>query len=99
SGTRRGNTEIINVHPRNGEPKEYLASPNHRTLTQDYSVVALVRGLNNARSELILAGTTTMGTQAAVEYVSRQQTLEELFSKLLVSKPSDLKPFEAVRNA
>ncbi len=96
SGNRRGNTEIINVHPRSGEPKEYLASPNNQTLTEDYSVVALVRGLNNARSELILAGTTTMGTQAAVEYVSRQQTLEELLSKLSVSKPADLKPFEAV---
>jgi hypothetical protein len=96
SGTRRGNIEIINVHPRIGEPKEYLASPNNQTLTDDYSLVALVRGLNNARSELILAGTTTMGTQAAVEYVSRQQTLEELLSKLSVSKPADLKPFEAV---
>jgi hypothetical protein len=96
SGNRRGNTEIINVHPQNGEPKEYLASPNNQALTEDYSVVALVRGLNNARSELILAGTTTMGTQAAVEYVSRQQTLEELLSKLSVSKPADLKPFEAV---
>jgi hypothetical protein len=96
SGNRRGNTEIINVHPRNGEPKEFLASPNNQALTEDYSVVALVRGLNNARSELILAGTTTMGTQAAVEYVSRQQTLEELLSKLSVSKPADLKPFEVV---
>jgi hypothetical protein len=96
AGTRRGNTEIINVHPQNGEPREYLASPNNQALTEDYSVVALVRGLNSARSELILAGTTTMGTQAAVEFVSRQQTLEELLSKLSVSKPADLKPFEAV---
>jgi hypothetical protein len=96
SGTRRGNTEIISVHPQNGEPKEYLASPNNQALTEDYSVVALVRGLNNARSELILAGTTTMGTQAAVEFVSRQQTLEELLSKLSVAKPADLRPFEAV---
>jgi hypothetical protein len=96
AGTRRGNTEIINLHPRNGEPHEYLASPNNQTLTEDYSVVALVRGLNNSRSELILAGTTTMGTQAAVEYVSRQQTLEELLSRLSVKKPADLKPFEAV---
>jgi hypothetical protein len=96
TGTRRGNTEIINVHPRAGEPKEYLASPNTEPLTEDYAVVALVRGLNEGRSELILAGTTTLGTQAAVEYVSRQQSLEELLLRLSVSNSGDLKPFEAV---
>ena len=96
SGTRRGNTEIVNVHPRAGEPKEFLASPNTEPLTEDYAVVALVRGINEGRSELILAGTTTLGTQAAVEYVSRQQSLEELLLRLSVSKSGDLKPFEAV---
>jgi hypothetical protein len=96
SGIRRGNTEIINLHPQNGEPKEYMASPNNETLTEDYSVVALEHGLNSARSELILAGTTTIGTQAAVEYVSRQQSLEELLLRLSVSKSGELKPFEAV---
>jgi hypothetical protein len=96
SGIRRGNTEIINVHPRSGEPKEFMASPNTEPLTEDYSVVALVRGLNQTRSELILAGTTTIGTQAAVEYVSRQQSLEELLLRLSVSKSGELKPFEAV---
>jgi hypothetical protein len=96
SGIRRGNTEIINAHPQNGEPKEYMASPNTEPLTEDYAVVALVRGINEGRSELILAGTTTLGTQAAVEYVSRQQSLEELLLRLSVSKSGDLKPFEAV---
>ena len=96
TGTRRGNTEIVNVHPRAGEPKEYMASPNTEPLTEDYAVVALVRGINEGRSELILAGTTTLGTQAAVEYVSRQQSLEELLLRLSVSKSGDLKPFEAV---
>lgn len=96
SGARRGNMEIINVHPQSGEPKEFLASPSNQTLTEDYSLVALVRGLNQTRSELILAGTTTIGTQAAVEYVSRQQSLEELLLRLSVSKSGELKPFEAV---
>jgi hypothetical protein len=96
SGSRRGNMEIVNVHPQSGEPKEFLATPSNQTLTEDYSVVALVRGLNQARSELILAGTTTIGTQAAVEYVSRQQSLEELLLRLSVSKSGELKSFEAV---
>ncbi len=96
TGIRHGNTEIINAHPRAGEPKEFMASPNTEVLTEDYSVIALVRGLNEARSELILAGTTTIGTQAAVEYVSRQQSLEELLLRLSVSNSGELKPFEAV---
>jgi len=96
TGPRHGNSEIINVHPQSGEPKEYLASPSNDALTEDYAVVALVRGLNRTRSELILAGTTTIGTQAAVEYVSRQQSLEELLLRLSVSKSGELKPFEAV---
>jgi hypothetical protein len=96
TGPRHGNTEIINVHPQRGEPKEFMAPPNNEPLTEDYAVVALVRGLNETRSELILAGTTTIGTQAAVEYVSRQQSLEELLLRLSVSKSGELKPFEAV---
>jgi hypothetical protein len=96
SGPRSGDTEVINVHPRNGEPKEVLASAPSQPLTEDYAVVALVRGLNQGRSELILAGTTTIGTQAAVEYVCHQQSLEELLLRLSVSKSGELKPFEAL---
>jgi hypothetical protein len=96
SGVRRGNMEIVNVHSQAGEPKEFLATPSNQPLTEDYALIALVRGLNHARSELILAGTTTIGTQAAVEFVSRQQTLEELLLRLSVSKSGELKPFEAV---
>ena len=96
SGVRQGNTEVINVHPRAGEPPEFLASPSNKNLAEDYAVVALVPGLNPARSEMILAGTTTIGTQAAVEFVCSENLLQELLRRLSVSKPEDLKPFEAV---
>jgi tRNA isopentenyl-2-thiomethyl-A-37 hydroxylase MiaE len=45
---------------------------------------------------LILAGTTTIGTQAAVEYVCQQSSLEELLRKMGVASAQELKPFEAV---
>jgi hypothetical protein len=96
SGIRKGNTEIINVHPQSGEPKEFLASPANQVLTEEYAVIALVRGLNPSHSELILAGTTTIGTQAAVEYVCQQNSLEELLLRLSVSNSGEMKPFEAV---
>jgi hypothetical protein len=94
--SRKGNVEIINVHPAGGEPKEYLATPSNQVLTEDYAVIALVPGLQATYSELILAGTTTMGTQAAVEYVCQRNSLDELLKGLAVSSPSQLKPFEAV---
>jgi hypothetical protein len=37
-----------------------------------------------------------MGTQAAVEYVSQQNTLEDLLPRLQVSETGELKPFEVV---
>ena len=96
SGPRMGTMEIINSHPRSGEPKEFLPSPPDDSLTEDYSVIALKRGLNPAHSVLILAGATTIGTQAAVEYVCQQDSLEQLLLRLSVSNSGELKPFEAV---
>ena len=96
SGRRTGTMEIINLHPGSGEPKEFLPSPPDETLSEDYSIIALKRGLNPAHSVLILAGATTIGTQAAVEYVCQQNSLEELLLRLSVSNSGELKPFEAV---
>ena len=96
SGPRKGNVEIINVHSSRGEATEFLATPANQVLVEDYAVVAFVPGLNPAHSQLILAGTTTMGTQAAVEYVTRQNLLEELLTRLSVKHSADLKPFEAL---
>jgi hypothetical protein len=96
SGPRTGTMEIINFHPESGEPKEFLPSLPDQSLTEDYSIIALKRGLNPAHSFLILAGATTIGTQAAVEYVCQQDSLEQLLLRLSVSNSGDLKPFEAV---
>jgi len=63
---------------------------------EDYAVVSLLPGLESSRSVLILAGNSTFGTQAAVEYVCREDSIKELLQRLKVSRPSDLKPFEAL---
>ncbi len=96
SGPRKGDLAIMNVHPQSGEAEYWMGSRSNEVLTEDYSVVALVRGLNPAKSVLILAGTTTMGTQAAVEFVCQQSSLEELLPRLQVTDTGELKPFEAV---
>jgi hypothetical protein len=96
SGPRKGDPEIVNVHPQPGEAKEFLGSPSGEPTTEDYGVIALVRGLDPGQSVLILAGDTTMATQAAVEYVCHKNSVEELLLRLSVSQTGQLKPFEAV---
>ena len=96
AGTRKGDVEVINVHPAAGESQAFLASPTSQSVNEDYAIVGLKTGLDPSHSMLILAGTTTVGTQAAAEYVCREESLAELLQRLGVSTPGDLKPFEAL---
>jgi hypothetical protein len=96
SGPRKGDLAIVNVHPQPEEAQFWIGTPSHTHLVEDYSIVALVHGLNPANSVLILAGTTTIGTQAAVEFVCQQNSIEELLRRLKVPLGSELPPFEAV---
>ncbi len=96
SGPRKGDLAVLNVHPQPGEPKVFLATPANQPTTEDYAVVSLLPGLDPSRSILILAGNSTFGTQAAVEYVCREDSVKELLQRLKVTKADDLKPFEAL---
>ncbi|MFZ0561028.1 MAG: hypothetical protein WAM43_05425 [Terriglobales bacterium] len=92
----KGALGIANVHPEPGQPAIFYPSDSSHPLTEDYAIVALVRGLNPARHVLILAGTTTIGTQAAVEYVCERDSVEELLRRLAVPVGGEVKPFEAL---
>jgi hypothetical protein len=96
SGPRKNDLAIVNVHPRAGEPTNFLGSPSTGSLDEDYAVIALMHGLDPSESVIILAGTTTLGTQAAVEYVCQQSSLEQLLPQLKKSASGDVEPFEAV---
>lgn len=96
SGPRQGDLAIVSQHPRAGEANTFLASPSNAPLTEDYSVVGLLPGLDPARFIMILAGTTTFGTQGAVEFVARQDSVEHLLAKIPKSKTGEVEPFEAL---
>ena len=85
----------MNLHAKPGEPEYFLGSPSNVPLSEDYAVVALTRGINPREFNLILAGATTIGTQAAVEYVCHEDSLTQLLSRLKISN-GELKPFEVV---
>jgi hypothetical protein len=96
SGPRQGDLSIVNKHPKPGEAATYLASPSNVPLTEDYSVVGLVPGIGSGHYVMILAGTTTFGTQGAVEFVCRQESVEKLLHAIPNSTAGPIKPFEAL---
>ncbi len=84
---------FVNKHPRPGEPALY-SRPEH-PLTMDYAVLALVPGVQSGKRTLMFSGLTTLGTQAAVEYASRKDSLAELL-KVVSSPTGEIRPFEAL---
>ncbi len=96
SGPRKGDLAIVNVHPEANEPKIVLASPSNSPLTEDYGVIALLPGFSAGHWTMILAGTTTFGTQGTVEYVCRESSVQQLLLHLLLSNNGEAKPFEAL---
>jgi len=96
SGPRKGDLAVLNVHPQPGEAQHYLASPASSPLTEDYGVIGFVPGLNPTRSVMIMAGITTFGTQAAVEFATGQDTVQQLLSRAPSANDGNLQPFEAL---
>jgi hypothetical protein len=95
SGPHKGELAIRNVHPDPGQPALFYPTESSQPLEEDYAIVALVHGLNPSRHVMILAGTTTIGTQAAVGYVCEQDSVEELMRNL-APHGGEIKPFEAL---
>jgi hypothetical protein len=87
---------VVDLHPQPGKPDTFFSTPRTRPMEVDYAVIALMRGLDRNHWTLILAGTSTIGTQAAIESVSDKDFLEELLGDLKTATGADIKPFEAL---
>jgi hypothetical protein len=94
TGPRKGDLIIINTKPAEGEPGSFWAT-HAQPITEDYAVVGLFRGINSNRWVMVLAGITTLGTQAAVEFVTRENDVRKLLDR---TRGGDSRPhpFEAV---
>jgi hypothetical protein len=76
---------VTNTKPAANEQTTYLArqeGPSRSQISEDYAVISLLRGLDQNHRLLILAGITTYGTQAAAEYVTRAEHINDLISHL-----------------
>lgn len=87
---------VVDLHPQPGKPDTFFSTPRTRPMEVDYAIIALMRGLDREHWTLILGGTSTIGTQAAIESVSGKEFLEELLGQLKIPSGADMKPFEAL---
>jgi hypothetical protein len=88
-----GAAGFINHHPKVGE-EAFYGRPEHPFL-KDYAMLALLPGLRGDKKMLVFSGLTTLGTQAAVEFATRPDTLDQLLTA--VSDPKgEVRPFEAL---
>jgi hypothetical protein len=90
---------IVNMAPGPGESRVYRASFRDtccRPAEEDYAVVMLSRGLSVDRLAVTLAGITTLGTQAAVEFVCDADSVGKLMKALGTSGGANPPYFEAL---
>ncbi|MEO8724997.1 MAG: hypothetical protein ABI383_02635 [Acidobacteriaceae bacterium] len=86
---------IVNHHPRPGEPALY-SRPEH-PLAKDYAILALLPGVQQGKRMLVFSGLTTLGTQAAVEFACRPESVAELLKAAsFPPRSGQVRPFEAV---
>jgi hypothetical protein len=91
---RAGDLGIVNLHPVAGEEPVYFGS-KELPITEDYALVEMSAANGTARSVLMLAGTTTFGTQAAVEFMCDEERVNQLLPKLR-GDSGHLVPFTAL---
>lgn len=75
---------IENLAPAAGEQSEYKAVFNERsgTLLEDYALVTVTPGVKGQRTIMVLAGIYSEGTEAASEFVTNANYLDELNRRL-----------------
>ena len=75
---------LRNLRPRPGEPEKFpeVWTPSHGALLEDHALVTRLPGLHGHGDITILAASSTEGTWAATEYVTRPQHAKDLVSRL-----------------
>ena len=86
---------IVNVHPRKGEPASYIGDYS-RPRQFDFGLIAFGAALDPKHQALALAGIDYYGTQAATEFVTRPDKMQDLLSSLKVTTGSPMPAFEAL---
>lgn len=75
---------IVNLHPRPGEAASYgiERDPKTQVLQVDYALVSFLPGVAPGREIAVLAGLTTIGTQAAAQFITSPSGADDLLKRL-----------------
>lgn len=95
SGPRKGDLIIRDRNPAPNQPDRYHAS-DKLPIISDYAFISLMPGLVAGRWVMVLAGITTLGTEAAVEFVCRPAQVQKILDRLGTVPDAPVEPFEAV---
>ncbi|HUS07883.1 MAG TPA: hypothetical protein VMZ52_16385 [Bryobacteraceae bacterium] len=91
---------IVNTHPAAGEQAEYQIaySSGDTEGDQEYALISMIPGLEGGRELLLVSGLNAQATQIATEYITREDTLGQLLSRLKQSSQGHTGPwhFQAV---
>lgn len=91
----QGELGIANLKPASGEPSTFLGSRNGVD-SDDFALIEFRPGDLRNPSSLMLAGITTYGTQAAVEFVCTNESIEQLLFELNGDRSRKVVPFAAI---
>jgi hypothetical protein len=70
---------IVNLYPLPGEAAQWV--PEGPPAADDYAIISLEPGATSGRWLVTLAGTTSAGTMAAVDFVCRNDAMRSLTEK------------------
>jgi hypothetical protein len=104
SDPKSGAPIFINRNPEPGEPSQYSiphmldSDGTENKEMSAYAHVALVPNLSASGSVLILEGLNMEGTEAAGDFISSSQALNNLLEKLGHRSDQPVQPFEALLN-
>jgi hypothetical protein len=75
---------VVNLQPAPGEPPEYrtLAAGRYGEILEEYALISMYPGFTQGTRLLVLACSSSEGTGAAAEYVTRSDTVKELLGKM-----------------
>jgi hypothetical protein len=92
--------EILNTHPRQGEPSIFQTERDAatKTLTADFGVITVAPSIVPGRRLVIVAGLDTKGTEGATEIITSNEGVDRLAEALSPSAggSQDLPPFQAL---
>jgi hypothetical protein len=85
---------VVATHTHAGEPTSYVTDTSPGGV--DYAIIALAKGVNPSHRILILEGTSTLTTQAAVDFICDPTSISDLEHRLGASGKAPQATFEAV---